>query len=54
MVLYKYMCDTCNSVYLGETKRHILVRQYEHLGIAIFTDKVLKFTEKDATAVTLS
>ena len=27
------------------------VRQYEHLGTSIFTDKVLKYTEKDATAI---
>ena len=50
-VLYRYTCDTCNSVYIGKTKRHLLVRQYEHLGISIFTDKALKYTEKDATAI---
>ena len=50
-VLYRYMCDTCNSVYVGKTKQHLLVRQYEHLGTSIFTDKALKYTEKDATAV---
>ena len=50
-VLYRYTCDTCNSVYIGKTKRHLLVRQYEHLGTSIFTDKALKYTEKDATVI---
>ena len=58
-VLYRYTCDICNSVYIGKTKRHLLVRQYEHLGTSIFTDKALKYTEKDAkqfksTAVNIS
>ena len=50
-VLYRYTCDTCNSVYIGKTKRHLLVHQYEHLGTSIFIDKALKYTEKDATAI---
>ena len=50
-VLYRYTCDTCNSVYIGKTKRYLLVRKYEHLGTSIFTDKTLKYTEKDATAI---
>ena len=36
---------------LVKTKRHLLVRQYEHLGTSIFTDKALKYTDKDATAI---
>ena len=50
-VIYKYTCDTCNSVYIGKTKRHLLVRQYEHLGTSVFTDKALKYNENDATAI---
>ena len=50
-VLYKCTCDSCNSVYIGKTKRHLLVRQYEHLGTSIFTDKPLKYNENDATAI---
>ena len=34
--------------YIGKTKRHLLVRQYEHLGL---TEKALKYTERDATAI---
>ena len=50
-VIYKYKCNICNDVYIGETKRHILVRQYEHIGKSILTEKPLKYNEKDATAI---
>ena len=49
--LYKIKCDTCNSVYIGKTKWHLLVRQYEHLGLSVLTEKALKYTEKDETAI---
>ena len=41
-VIYKYKCNICNDVYIGET---------EHLGRSILTEKPLKYNEKDATAV---
>ena len=50
-VIYKFKCNICNDVYIGETKRHFLVRGYEHLGKSILTEKNLKYTEKDATAI---
>ena len=50
-VLYKFKCDTCNSVYIGKTKRHQLVRQYEHLGLLVLTEKALKYTGKDTTTI---
>ena len=50
-VLYKYKCDICNNVYIGKTKRHLIVRQYEHLGKLIATDKPLRYSDKDATAI---
>ena len=34
-VVYKFTCAGCNSVYVGETCRHISTRVREHL----FTDK---------------
>ena len=40
--LYRYVCDGCNSVYIGKSKRHFLVRAYEHLGLSLRTGK--KFT----------
>ena len=51
MLLYKFTCNTCNSVYIGKTKRHYLVRQFEHLGLSVFTNKTLRYSDKDATAI---
>ena len=48
-VIYKFKCNICNDVYISETKRHFL--EYEHLGKSILTEKNLKYTEKDATAI---
>ena len=50
-VIYKFKCNICNDVYIGETKRHFLVREYEHLGKLMLAEKNLKYTEKDATAI---
>ena len=50
-VIYKFKCNICNDVYIGEMKRHFLVREHEHLGKLILTEKSLKYTEKDATAI---
>ena len=36
-LLYRYTCNRCNSVYIGKTKRHYLVRVLEHLGVSIKT-----------------
>ena len=45
------MCNTCNSVYIGKTKRHYLVRQFDHLGLSVFNSKALRYSNKDATAM---
>ena len=50
-VIYKFKCNICNDIYISETKRHFLLREYEHLGKSIFTEKNLKYTKKDATAI---
>ena len=50
-VIYKFKCNICNDVCIGETKLHFLVREYEHLGKSILMDKSLKYTEKNATAI---
>ena len=42
-VVYKFKCNICTDVYVGETKRHLLVRQYEHLGKSILADKPSKY-----------
>ena len=51
MLLYKFTCDTCNSVYTGKTKRNCLVHQFEHLGLSVFINKALRYSDKDATAI---
>ena len=38
-ILYRFTCDGCNSIYIGKTKRHFLVRAYEHLGLSYKTGK---------------
>ena len=38
-LLYKYTCDGCNAIYIGKTRRHYLVRVFEHLGISLATHK---------------
>ena len=40
--LYRYTCDGCNAFYIGKTRRHYLVRVFEHLGISLRTYQ--KFT----------
>ena len=51
MLLYKFTCNTCNSVYIGKTKRHYLLRQFEHLGLSVSTNKALRYSDKDAAAI---
>ena len=36
---------------IHQTKCHFLVREHEHLGKSILTEKNLKYNEKDATAI---
>ena len=49
-LLYTFSCNSCNSVYISKTKRHYLVRQFEHFGLSVFTNKALNYSDKDATA----
>ena len=39
MSLYRYTRDGCNTIYIGKTRRHYLVRAFEHLGISLATGK---------------
>ena len=50
-VIYKLKCNIYNDAYIGEKKRHFLVREYEHLGKSILTEKNLKYTKQDAAAI---
>ena len=36
---------------IHQTKCHFLVREHEHLGKSILTERDLKYNEKDATAI---
>jgi hypothetical protein len=42
-ILYRFKCDGCNSIYIGKSKRHFLVRAFEHLGKSIRTGKGLTY-----------
>ena len=50
-VIYKFKCNISDDVSIGEIKRHFLVREYEHLGKSILTEKNSKYTEKDITGI---
>ena len=47
LVLYKFTCSSCNSAYVGKTKRHFLVRMFEHLGISLITGNNYTFNPKN-------
>ena len=51
MLLYKFTFNTYHSVYIGKTKRHYLVCQFEHLGLSVFTKEALRYGDKDTTAI---
>ena len=51
LILYNYTCGTCNCAYIGKTKRHFIVREYEHLGLSILTNKSYTYRESTATSV---
>ena len=50
-LVYKFKCNICNDVYVGGTKRHLLLRQYEDLGKSFLNEKLSKYNDKDATAI---
>ena len=41
-VIYKYTCNSCKAVYIGETGRHKKTRFCEHIGISALTGKTSK------------
>ena len=51
LVLYKYTCGICRDTYVGETKRHFIVRTYEHLGISVLTNNDYSYNDNTATAI---
>jgi hypothetical protein len=51
LILYNFTCSICKDTYLGKTKRHFLVREYEHLGLSVATNKSLKFNSSNASDI---
>ena len=47
LVLYKFTCSSCNSAYVGKTKRHFLVRMFEHLGRSLLTGNKFTYNSKN-------
>ena len=45
-ILYCFSCNGCNSIYIGKTKRHFLVRAYKHLGLSLRTGKRFTYNTK--------
>ena len=52
-ILYRFTCDGCNSIYLGKTKRHFLVRAYEHLGLSYKTGKRFAYNPDNSNNTTV-
>ena len=48
LLIYKFTCSSsCNSAYVGKTKRHFLVRMFEHLGISLNTSNNYTYNPKN-------
>ena len=42
-LLYRYTCNSCKAIYIGKTRRHYMVRVFEHLGISLRTHNKLTY-----------
>ena len=51
LILYKYSCGVCTDTYVGKTKRHFIVRAFEHLGISLRTNKSFSYQRNNTTEV---
>ena len=47
LLIYKFTCSSCNSAYVGKTKRHFLVRMSEHLGVSLSTGNKYTYNPKN-------
>ena len=48
---YEYNCGCCNATYYDKTKRRLIVRIGEHLGISHLTRKKVKIDNKKLTVM---
>ena len=53
LILYKFTCSSCNSAYVGKTKRHFLIRMFEHLGISLSTGNNYTYNPKNNNNTTV-
>ena len=42
MLIYNFKCNSCNTEYIGKTKRHYKTRTSEHIGVSPLTGKCVK------------
>ena len=47
VLFLRFTCNGCNSIYIGKTKRHFLVRAFEHLGVSLRTGKKSTYNPKN-------
>ena len=47
-IVYKYSCQCCSALYLGQTKRLLHTRISEHMGFSPLTGKKLSYTSPSA------
>ena len=48
-VVYKYTCQCCSALYLGQTRRHFYTQSSEHMEISPLTGKKLAISSLSAT-----
>jgi hypothetical protein len=46
--VYRFSCNSCNAVYIGQTKRHLHTRGCEHIGISALTSRPVKQSQNSA------
>ena len=47
-VVYKYKCQCCGALYVGQTRRHIQTRISEHMGVSSKTGNKLSVLQMSA------
>ena len=47
-VVYKYKCQCCGALYVGQTRRHIHTRISEHMGVSPKTENKLSVSQMSA------